>query len=334
MSQIDALAYSGMINTVIPWSVDKYPTVKTSSTKTFDNILSNTTIKRAYCVNGNGSGISGVVGDVLPISVRLPGPTISTSANVNEKYGYIDKTVNVPKSMTVPVISTQSDCDDFINVYCTNIHNEYIAAAGDKYDPYEFAAYKPECACFVDPTKVPGVSGIPMLQTSPQCWFSPCSNGAYLPKASRNADGTPKTCPYNIQQCITQSNVTIQGGVAGNAAISSGKTNQVNNCIQEVTNNTTNNETNNTTNVSVQPVVAAGSSAAPNTNTSAAPNTSTAPNTSAAPNTSVAPNTNTNAAPNTATTSTTNPTLLYAAIGGGILLLIIIIIVIIMLAKR
>lgn len=157
------------------------------------------------------------------MQVRLPGLTAPNpnAETPNAKYGYLDKLVSFSNSKcTINNNKYQqynSQCDDFINVYCTNIHNEYKNLAGNNYNPFEFANYKPECACYVDPNLVPGVLNIPGIKDQPQTWFSPCAGKtAYWPSSIRNSDNSLSKPSFNVQQCITESNINaanIQGGI-------------------------------------------------------------------------------------------------------------------------
>lgn len=196
------------------------------------NILDDTTIKRACCQN-----TSDKTGDTIQIPVRLPlveDQYITSNDNittVGTKYGYMDKYVNVPKSICsnskYSDYTPQSNkCDAFYTAYCTNVIQDYktVSKTGnnpDEFNAGEFSIYKPECTCFV-----PGSSVLSNeLINQPQCWSPNCADRGYRPNTMTSS------CSINIQNCIQEvyNNLNnIQGNVKLNVA------KQVANCNQRI----------------------------------------------------------------------------------------------------
>ena len=107
-----------------------------------DSILDNTTIKRACSMH---RGKVGVNQDNFIVNVRIPTPKDhkydpdDPSVELQKKFGYIDKPVNVPASMCDTLDGDYSygsqDSDRFMDLYCNNIKTMYkdeVAALGEK----------------------------------------------------------------------------------------------------------------------------------------------------------------------------------------------------------
>ena len=185
------------------------PQIKTN----LDNILSNTTIKRACCLGGDGRDPNN-----FRVNVRIPIPANYSSdiPKINKDFGYIDKSVMVPSSMCNGLpnrdgtnvlyekkaynVSKHSVCDDFYSVYCANMLDFYeeeykTAYPGQTPDLEVFATtYKPECACYARP--IPDYITFPV---SPLCILhTGCTKPnndigkTYLDPSSRNQDNCPR----------------------------------------------------------------------------------------------------------------------------------------------
>jgi hypothetical protein len=197
-----------------------------------DKTLENTTIKRACCLGG----VSATEPNTFAVRVRIPIPKDFTTPlpDVNKKFGFIDKIVNVPASLCTDLPNAgnpvtykkpaRSDttynrpCDDFYKLYCANMLAFYIdehqaVYPGKKIDSELFAKdYKPECACFNLNSDFP-----PNVPLSPRCLqYTGCSNDfydqgiAYLDFRSR------ERCPENITICsqvIDLSNTNVGGNI-------------------------------------------------------------------------------------------------------------------------
>ncbi len=88
-------------------------------------MLDETTIKRACCINKNRSGNTS---DKYPITVRIPIPNeydygSNPLSETWKKFNYIDKTVYVPASMCDTLDGTYDNntqtCQDFMALYCS-----------------------------------------------------------------------------------------------------------------------------------------------------------------------------------------------------------------------
>jgi hypothetical protein len=189
---------------------------KSSISDQLDEILSNTVIKRACCMNKNKSGITDTSYDVR---VRIPIPDSYTFDEHNsntelwKKFGYIDKTVSVPASMCDAFPHYENDnnkCYDFMALYCNNVKQFYknsVAKLNSGYNDDEFARYKPECACYGDqPSYISG--SIPAHCYAPGCAL----NESFLDESSRE--------PCSVTICTANFNAADMA-VGGDANINS-----------------------------------------------------------------------------------------------------------------
>lgn len=198
-----------------------------------DNILDNTTVKRACCLEGLSSDTNSWQ---VPVRIPIP-PDLSGLPSLNTDFGYYDVPVNVPKTMCAtagkdtdgkavayvkPKDPTYSKpCDDFYTLYCANMiafywdeltANNPTAAA---FNSNQFADYKPECGCYnIGTDLIPATSDL-----SSKCiGYKNCKDArwdrgdTYLDSKSR------KDCPDNITICkqvltlptVVQGNVNIE----------------------------------------------------------------------------------------------------------------------------
>ncbi|VBB18533.1 hypothetical protein YASMINEVIRUS_996 [Yasminevirus sp. GU-2018] len=191
-----------------------------------DNILSNTTIKRACCLGGTDP-------NNFNVNVRIPLPENYTTGipEINTKFGYIDKVVSVPSSMckNLPTATGRADytkpaknnptyngpCDDFYDVYCANMlafyNDEYTSTyPNQKPDNKKFVSqYKPECACFSPDATIPqSVNYGPLCFMAQNCNTANNDSGTvYLDYRSRG------TCPSSLTIC--NQIVDLSGAQAG-----------------------------------------------------------------------------------------------------------------------
>jgi hypothetical protein len=243
---IDALIYSSMKNIIEfdDWD-KKYSELQQINSidmpSEVNNLLTNSTIKRACCLKKRGPGGS----NTYEIDLKIPVPKgmENSISGLSKKYGYINKKILVPVSMCqedryVNYNGEQGgECDDFFKVYCLNVLDDFSKISGthkdfSKFDNVEFNKYSPECACFAPlPKNLPE-----QAKKNPQCWLPGCdkSSGAYQLSDKR------EICPQNIQQCIQQVTTNI-GNVGGKANLSYGE--MVNNCSQNITTNSASGKT-------------------------------------------------------------------------------------------
>jgi hypothetical protein len=141
-------------------------------------------------------------------------------ADTWKKFGYIDKTITVPKSMCGNLGGTfdynSNPCQDFMALYCNNVkafYKDEVTTLGGKYSDDEFASYKPECACYGD--QPPYLTGaLPAVCFAPGC--DPNNNQVFQDTNSR------KNCTVTI----CQSNFNASGLSAGGNANINSKVNQ------------------------------------------------------------------------------------------------------------
>lgn len=191
-----------------------------------DQVLANTTIKRACCLGGPNP-------NAFNVNVRIPIPSdYSTDIpTINKNFGYIDKSVSVPSSLCAnlpspngPVTYTKpttadysTPCDNFYSVYCANMrafyNDEYQATyPGKTPDSASFSVdYKKECACFNPNPSFPPTFLSPLCLLYPNCTKANADQGqVYLDPLSR------KPCPDNVticQQVIDLSNASAGGSI-------------------------------------------------------------------------------------------------------------------------
>jgi len=142
--------------------------------------LDSTTIKRACCRN-----IEGIDGN-LKIDVRLPiSSDVSPANDIGKKFGYLDKTISIPKSLCASYgygIGQNSSCDQFYNTYCKNIKESYKKQNNGVFDKNEWVQFKPECACYAD---IPGDGTYAGISIPTKCLTIGCVEGsAYVSKAN------------------------------------------------------------------------------------------------------------------------------------------------------
>lgn len=155
-------------------------------------LLSSTTIKRACCTGRDG------IGEGKGVNVRIPFPKGYTGGidPVAKKFGYVDKTINVPSSMCtsgdyVGYTPGSTQCDEFYTAYCQNIKDFYIMENNGNFNSGEFASYKPDCACFGQQLNVPDVN------VPPRCYMPDCTESnpyVYLDPSSRASKCTQNIC--------------------------------------------------------------------------------------------------------------------------------------------
>ena len=203
--ELNALAYATFQN-IIPVSemasfglstVTSQAPDQTNVVGFLDGFLDNTQLKRACCVYGGAPG--NAQSESYNILVRIPIPGNPATYNFNtstfgpqwQKFQYIDKAVTIPASVCAsltdengPYQSGTSNCDNFMNIYCSNAKADYtnaVSILGTPFDNDEFASFKPECPCYGN--KPSYITGNP----SPQCYFNSCSptSGVYLSPAAR-----------------------------------------------------------------------------------------------------------------------------------------------------
>jgi hypothetical protein len=187
----------------------------------FDSILSGTTVKRACCM---GSGTSPNVIPISSIPVKMPIPVnpapSSTVLNANplyNKYGYMEKLVKVPSDLCGNYSPGSQSCNDFMDVYCANVKNDYINLNNGQFNASDWNSYSPECACYGQTlTDMAKTTGTPSLfggltNVAPMFYMPGCAAGiSYLDPASRlNPSFDPTIC----SSIISLANSTSKGSI-------------------------------------------------------------------------------------------------------------------------
>jgi hypothetical protein len=203
---MDALIYSRIYNTIdddtnvrdMIRGLSGTPTTINEVKRFADEVLDETTIKRACCLTKQQRS----TGKLQYIKVKMPIPIDITegNSNIGKKFKFYEKVVQIPVNLCKPEWD-DNFCDQFYQVYCHNVRNMYEndkTVLGEKYDGAEFAEFAPDCACFGKEIK-----DTLMSQAIPHnCYMYGCNQNqiAYLDKGSRNLDGTAKSCNLTICQ--------------------------------------------------------------------------------------------------------------------------------------
>lgn len=187
-----------------------------------NNVLSNTSIKRACCLNTDASK------QTLTIPVRIPMPhNVNTEDDINQTdelaYGYYDTQVSFPTSIcdslndgngnNVQYKSGSGYCKAFSDVYCNNMKYllmDELKTNGNK--PYVsgmLSDYKNECSCY----EPPPAYDIPMAANlQPGCYAPNCSadSGAFYEPSY--------ACDVSVTVCQAFANIST-GSISGGASI-------------------------------------------------------------------------------------------------------------------
>lgn len=308
-SNIDTLAYAYIQNNLTSeqltssgLSTKLIISNPSETNQILSEMLDNTTIKRACCIN---KGRPMITSEQFPVTVRIPTPAnynygTNPLSEVWKKFGYIDSTIYIPSSMCDALDAETGNqynynsqtCQDFMGLYCANVgafYNSELKALNSPYDDNEFAQYKPECACFAEmPSYITGA-------IAAGCWAVGCdpnSNTAFVDTQSRT--------PCDVTICNTNLNLagmSVGGAANINSKVSQQCGNQINQAVQGKTgsSNTTANTGSNTT-------------ANTNSNASSNTNSNTPSNASSNTNSNASSNTNSNTGSNTNSNTPSNAT--------------------------
>lgn len=169
--------------------------------QTLNKLLSDTNKKRACCLNKRSIDVR------IPLPIDISPDNSEIGQNM-KKYGFYDRLVtDIP--IDKPGFCTfdgknfsknNENCDDFFNVYCKNIINEYKSANNGKFDAGDFSNnYKPECACHMP---IPSwVESMFKASPIPKCVLPGCDPNlnVYLDSASRAGQCNQTICTANVQ---------------------------------------------------------------------------------------------------------------------------------------
>lgn len=181
--------------------------------KFFDKVLENTTIKRACCLGSES------------INVRIPIPADMqdkieghefTFADLYIKYGYYDRSVNVPPELCPADYTPGSNsCNNFYAIYCKNIYENFKKLAGPSLESQDFnvahdrfVRFKEDCGCYGNTAPL----GDSFSTSIPRkCVFhTGCGDAnatSYLDPTSRNS-----SCQLKICKMINDLSGAVVGG--------------------------------------------------------------------------------------------------------------------------
>jgi len=208
--------------------------------KKIQDILENSTIKRACCLakSGNNANITPDKKN-YKIRVKIPLPKDYIPDPIEKKFGYTTKEVLVPVeycSKVLPLYDTSGtqsllgECDPFYGAYCENMKYLYNIENKGSFASTEFNEYAGECSCHADLPKgiPPGISRSCLLDF---CGFDNRPT-VYLDATSRD-----KPCEGTFCNAIT--NIGNQSASQGGEIAFSNKVTQ--NCgMGSITNDKTN----------------------------------------------------------------------------------------------
>lgn len=235
---LDALIYSDIKNNIIGSDLNKITarisTVPNSNElEHLDDILKDTVIKRACCINHGRQGNETLENYIVDVRIPIPkdfdfSKVNETKAKLYKKFGYIDKSVYVPKSICENYDNgnynyNNNKCQDFMYLYCENskkFYKDEITKLGGSPSDDEFYYYKPECACYADqPSYITG--SVPPTCYAPGC--DPNNNRVFQDTNSR------KGCSVTICQTnLNTSGLEAGGSVSINSKVSQACGNQLN----------------------------------------------------------------------------------------------------------
>jgi hypothetical protein len=174
-----------------------------------NNMLSNTTIKRACCLGNEDTSkknfrITVKIPYVEDIAKNItPRPDAVTLENWR-KLGYMHKEVLVPKNMCPGDYKkpTNTDgiftkCDKFYQLYCENSKLLYNMDVSGNYNEEDFRVASPDCGCYLDkPASFP--TGI-----QPACYTGFC----YSVPVAFTDPATRKDGACNVNNCTSVFNI-------------------------------------------------------------------------------------------------------------------------------
>ena len=209
-------------------------------TKKIEDLLQNSTIKRACCLakSGNNANITPDKKN-YKIRVKIPLPKDYIPDPIEKKFGYTTKEVLVPVeycSKVLPLYDTSGtqsilgECDPFYGAYCENMKYLYNIENNGQFASTEFNEYSGECSCHADLPK-----GIPP-GISRSCLLDFCS---FDNKPTVYLDSTSREGPCEGTFCNAITNIGNQSASQGGEIAFSNKVTQ--NCgIGSKTNDETN----------------------------------------------------------------------------------------------
>jgi len=198
-----------------------------------DNILSETTLKRACCIaNQKGPNYSNQSADgkYIGIDVKIPTPpnyeySNDSMGSTQKKFGYINTKMYIPKEMcnqvgidlTNPNNNVDS-CNKFFGAYCENQKYFYNLENSGEYNANEFFNYSNyECPCYADyPPRFfsdPGAENGGGVCYLPNCALDTGGQLVYFDPASQAVNNV---CTANI---CSQINTTVAAEAMGQGTI-------------------------------------------------------------------------------------------------------------------
>lgn len=218
---MDPLTSSSISNTLPPVKTLQLKKSLTGVTtnEELNQLLDNTTIKRGCCMRRNK-------GDKVFVKVKIPRPVnypIEVVGSVEHRFNYIEKVAEIdPKLCDTQFSDYQpgsKPCDDFYQSYCDNLREDYESMNQQKFDPTDWTAYAPECACFGQKAENTAQGSLLGLNIPPKCYMPNCGDPtSYLDKVSRDGECEMTICNalFNADELAAGQNLSIQNKVEQN----------------------------------------------------------------------------------------------------------------------
>jgi hypothetical protein len=202
---IDPLYYTEMKNNDISFSYlkKKYGSelFPDSQQNNIDNILTNTTRKKAICAKKLNKN---------EFIVRIPQSSGSTSG-LGDMLNYYNKSIStINNFINDDDINEMSDydCKRFYSVYCENVKKD-LDNAYPSYTNADFIEYAPECACYAKTAEEILGDNIAYLDEINQNAVKNLARSCQLPKCNNNWNPEP-TATYCPSITLCSNNINLQ----------------------------------------------------------------------------------------------------------------------------
>lgn len=189
-----------------------------------DNLLKYTNIKRACCLNKQGTDVTNPNTGIL-VKIPIPQNFSGLTSTTGKLYNYVEMKIEIPSEFCDQIFKLTNDldfknsknnvCDVFMKTYCDNIKQEFKNLNNGIFDYAQWPQYKQECSCYADsPYDNSKLQSTGNVVIAPKCIFPGCtigSNNVYIDPVSRD--------PQN--QCnltVCNSLFDVSGVSAGNNA--------------------------------------------------------------------------------------------------------------------
>lgn len=216
------LQWASISNILSPDEIANLSLSGISNSSELNQLLDDTTIKRACCLRDSSDS------GQIEVKVKIPKPNKDIEVTSMEKnFNYLNKTVKINRAICKdPKFSDYSPestkCDNFYASYCSNILNDYqqlLKETGKKYTANDWNQYSLDCACYGSLLDESGDGSTVSKATQslvkkmqedapPKCYMPKCGQtGSYIDKKSRKGECNITVC----QQIFDAGQISIEG---------------------------------------------------------------------------------------------------------------------------